>query len=179
MVSVQSVPSVWEAAAHCLHNTLWHVESLWGYTQRKLSQCQAGAGDLKTSFIDLSVLNHYTGSHFWFCSISDLTSWCLTQTLQLKKTYMCVCYWKSDYIGVFVCTCRRGELQQDAVAAQCDDERLLPHTAALCLPGNRTLEHTRLLSWREKVGTTWNILSYSTWNIKKRCFKLYFYPIHF
>lgn len=44
-------------------------------------------------------------------------------------------------------TCRWGELQQDAVAAQCDDERLLPHTAALGLPGNGTLEHTRLLSW--------------------------------
>lgn len=43
--------------------------------------------------------------------------------------------------------CRWGELQQDAVAAQCDDERLLPHTAALGLPGNGTLEHTRLLSW--------------------------------
>lgn len=47
-------------------------------------------------------------------------------------------------------TCRWGELQQDAVAAQCDDERLLPHAAALCLPGNGTLEHTRVLSWKER-----------------------------
>lgn len=42
-------------------------------------------------------------------------------------------------------TVRRGELDEDAVAAQRDDEGLLAHAAALRLPGHRALEHTHVL----------------------------------
>lgn len=59
-------------------------------------------------------------------------------------------------------TCWRGELQQHAVAAQRDDERLLPHAAALCVFGYGALEHARLLSWkgkREQRGVTITTIS--------------------
>lgn len=42
------------------------------------------------------------------------------------------------------------ELDEDAVAAQGDDERLLAHAAALRLTGHRALEYTYIFIYEEK-----------------------------
>lgn len=56
-------------------------------------------------------------------------------------------------------TAGRGELDEDAVAAQGDDEGLLAHTAALRLPGHRALEHTDVfICERREAGVSRQVL---------------------
>lgn len=66
---------------------------------------------------------------------------------------------KTSWLWVFV-LCATGtegsrtigcsELDEDAVAAQGDDERLLAHAAALRLTGHRALEYTYIFIYEEK-----------------------------
>lgn len=137
------------------------MRSLEGWSNPSLREWHGSPKENKCTHTDRHIEAHawthtkdclwltlYLGYYHYYCFVFS----------SLTPSFTTVC-WSAPYCaGMLICTCRWGELQQDAVAAQCDDERLLPHAAALCLPGNWTLEHTGLLSWKKKRKRRWEDL---------------------